>query len=58
MIQTCDDADGMNEIIESVQKMEHLWDSKIQASHLIKARATELGFTLNKSSRKYETQTA
>ena len=58
MIQTCDDADGMNEIIESVPKMEHLWDSKIQASHLIKARATELGFTLNKSSRKYETQTA
>lgn len=58
MIQTCDDADGMNEIIESVPKMEHLWDSKIQASHLIKARATELGFTLNKSSHKYETQTA
>jgi len=53
-IDAVEDAAGANEIIEWAGKFEgHIWDSKIQAGYLLKAKAEEVGLKLNKT-KKYE----
>ena len=49
-IQTVDDA---NAAVESLQKLNHALTSKKEASALLAAKATELGFVLDKKTKKY-----
>jgi hypothetical protein len=43
------DCDALNEKVKWVQTLQVIWDSKLQASYLIKAKSQELGCVLNKS---------
>lgn len=52
------DADGANTFIDWAQGIEPIWDAKIQAAHLIRDRAKDLGLELNKTTKKYAKATA
>ena len=47
------DAATANTFVDSIPGLSHIWDSKIQAAHLLRDKAGILGLTLNKA-RKYE----
>lgn len=47
------DAKTCNGFVDHVNKLQHVWDSKLQAGLLARDKAKELGLTLNKS-KKYE----
>jgi len=47
------DAKTCNEFANHVNKLQHVWDSKLQAALIARDKAKELGLTLNKS-KKYE----
>lgn len=48
------DADTAQDFIEWVAATEHIWDSKLQAGHLLKERVTSLGLQWNKTTKRYE----
>lgn len=50
-IETADDA---NDFVEWIGTVSHVWDSKIQASHLLRDKAISLGFVYNKNAKAYE----
>jgi hypothetical protein len=50
-----EDAESANEIIEWAKNYDnHIWDSKLQISRMVKNRAKELGLVFNKKAKKYE----
>lgn len=50
----CETPDELNKVVSDIPNWNHIWDSKIQASFLIRKRANDLGFILNKKSKTYE----
>ncbi len=57
-VSCCDTAEDLNEATKEIMKFQHIWDSKIQAGYLIRSRSQELGLSLNKQSKKYESKAA
>jgi hypothetical protein len=53
-IEGISDADTAQDFIEWVGATEHIWDSKLQAGHLLKERVTALGLQWNKTTKRYE----
>lgn len=47
-IGDCSDAKGLNEMVAWAKDLQHIWDSKMLASHLIQQKAKELSLTFNK----------
>ena len=57
-IDSVDSPDVANEVIEWASSFDkHIWDSKLQAGYLLKAKTESLGLKLNKS-KKYESAAA
>ncbi|PRY51497.1 AAA domain-containing protein [Arcticibacter pallidicorallinus] len=52
------DASTANEFVQWVTKMDHIWDSKVQAGQLFKAKQKSLGLILNPKNQQYEKSTA
>lgn len=54
-VNSIEDAETANEIREwAISFEDWIWDAKLQASHLLSAKAKELGLTVNKKSKTYE----
>ena len=47
-------ADDMNELVSTIQDFEHIWDSKLRASYLIRDKAHELNLTFDKKTGQYK----
>lgn len=52
-VEEANDAEELNNAVEWAQGLQHIWDSKLQASLAIKEKATALGLILNKD-KKYQ----
>ncbi|MER3499814.1 MAG: DNA-binding protein [Chitinophagaceae bacterium] len=48
------DVETANEVAEKLKKIEHIWDSKLQAAYKLNTRASQLNLRFNKKSNQYE----
>jgi len=48
------DADTAQDFVEWIGGTEHIWDSKLQAGHLLKERMSAIGLHWNKATKRYE----
>ncbi len=53
-VEAIEDADTANQVVESVTKFKHIWDSKLRAGLLISDKCRNIGLKLNKLTKKYE----
>lgn len=53
-IEMVNDVESANNVSKSLARMQHIFDSKIQAGILLNKRCKELGLKLNKVSKQYE----
>lgn len=53
-IGAVENADGANDFVAFVTSVNHIWDSKVKASYMLKEKCDSLGLKYNKVSKKYE----
>ena len=53
-IDSINDADTANEILENVKNFNHIWDSKLRGSMMINEKCKSIGLKFNKLTKKYE----
>lgn len=57
-VEAIEDENTANQVVESVMKFNHIWDSKLRAGLLISDKCKSIGLKLNKLTKKYERATA
>lgn len=53
-INTIEDKDGINAVLDELKPLQNIWDSNIYWKHQIHAKSKEIGVTFNKTSGLYE----
>jgi hypothetical protein len=53
-VSCCESAEDLNDATKEIMRFQHIWDSKTQASYMIRSRSQELGLIINKASKQYE----
>lgn len=53
-IEECADCNDLNDKAEWARSLNHIWDSKLQAAYMLKAKAEVLGCVINKTTKLYE----
>ena len=48
------DAEGLNTAVDVIKELPVIYDSRVRAQQAVKAKAADLGLTLNKQTKRYE----